>query len=249
MSVEKVIGIGWDVGGWMGNNHGVAICEWDRQSNKLRWKGRATETSLPDDSLMSIEQLTGTADSSFEFDKLDDDTVVVIGIDAPLGYPVPFNKLIDGGLPDMFKPSKEIYNPLAYRFTDKEIYRVFGKKPLSAVFDRIGNNATLAIFHARHWEREAEFKVYPFKEKDVTDNRIILEVYPALVKEKRFGEVHDHLKQFLPKDTMPGTDAYDACICAIYAVASQTNGAILPKLAEAPKNNDVKKEGWIYYFI
>ncbi|SES12822.1 hypothetical protein SAMN05518684_108172 [Salipaludibacillus aurantiacus] len=31
MPFNKVIGIGWDVGGWMGKNHGAAICEWVRQ--------------------------------------------------------------------------------------------------------------------------------------------------------------------------------------------------------------------------
>ncbi|MGD7045773.1 hypothetical protein [Jeotgalibacillus proteolyticus] len=250
MSFDRVIGIGWDAGGWMGSNHGIAICQWERRTNQIKWIGAPAEISLPVQSLLSIKELTCQVDPFFTFKDTDMKTLFVIGIDAPLGFPAPFHKLLKGEIPDMIKPDKEIYNPFAYRLTDREIYSVFGKKPLSASFDRIGNNATAAMMHSRLWEKEEGFKALPFRETAEYDNRFIIEVYPALVKEKRFEEVHEHLRRFMPKNENPGTDAYDACICALYAVAFGSEGELLPKLAHPPNENEavIKEEGWIYYF-
>lgn len=249
MVIDTVIGIGWDVGGWMGSNHGVAVCVWERRTNQIRWLGKAAEISIPAQSLLSLKQLTYEVDPTFTLNAADPNTLIVIGADAPLGFPAAFNRLINGEKPKMQKPDKEIYNPFAYRFTDREIYRVFKKKPLSASYDRIGNNATVAMMHARHWEIEG-FKTLPFTEINETDRRHMIEVYPALVKEKRFEEAHNDLKRFFPEDAVPGTDAYDACICALYAVAFGSEGKVLPELAGPPmgKESEIKEEGWIYYF-
>ncbi|MDQ0253429.1 putative nuclease with RNAse H fold [Evansella vedderi] len=252
MAFDKVIAIGWDVGGWMGSNHGVAICQWDKTSKKISWLGKPTETSITHNSLMSLEQLIQQVDPSFDLDHSSrSNTLVVIGVDAPLGYPMAFTKLLNGETPPIVKPQKEIHNPLAYRRTDQEIHNVFGKKPLSAVFDRIGNNATLAILHTRLWEKDNDFIVYPFRERTFKDNRIIIEVYPALVKERRNAEVSEELRQYMPAGIEPGTDAYDASICALYAIAYGTNGTLLPKLVEPPIHlaEESKEEGWIYYMI
>ncbi|PPA69087.1 DUF429 domain-containing protein [Jeotgalibacillus proteolyticus] len=250
MAFSKVIGLGWDVGGWMGNNHGVAMCQWDRRTNEISWSGKAAEISIPDRGLLTLDHLISEVDPSFRLEAVDSDTLVIIGIDAPLGYPAAFNRLINGERPEMKKPEKEIFNPLAYRFTDQEIYRVFGKKPLSASYDRIGNNATAAMIHTKRWEEEAGFKTLPLKEASDTDHRLIIEVYPALVKEKRFEEAHTYLTRFLPEDTSPGTDAYDASLCALFAVAFGSNGKVLPKIKHPPKEKNalIKEEGWIYYF-
>lgn len=206
--------------------------------------------SIPDNKLMSLEQLAQPVDPSFNMSNIEEDTLVVIGVDAPLGFPSAFIKLLNGGRPAVMKPAKEIDNPLAYRFTDREMYRVFGKKALSAAYDRIGNNATAAMLHTRLWQEEHEFKTYPFDDPWAEDNKIIIEVYPALVKEKRFEEVHNYLREFFPSNTASGTDAYDACICAIYAIAFGMSGKVLPSLQGPPtdRKEEVKEEGWIYYF-
>ncbi|MFA9556785.1 DUF429 domain-containing protein [Evansella sp. AB-rgal1] len=249
MKVEKVIGIGWDVGGWMGKNHGVAICQWTKDSNEISWLGEPTEVSLPPGGLLTLRDLFAAVHSPLQLEDVEGGTLVVIGVDAPLGYPKEFIRLLNGGTPSVGRPEKEIHNPLAYRTTDIEIHRVFAKKPLSAVFDRIGNNATTAMVHARVWEQENNFKVYPFRDKAKSDNRIIVEVYPALLKEKRFGEVRGKFRQFMPPKTEAGTDAYDACICALFGVAFGTNGNLLPTLKgpEAHQESDAREEGWIYY--
>ncbi|SDN78610.1 DUF429 domain-containing protein [Alkalicoccus daliensis] len=250
MQFKNVIGIGWDAGGWMGSNHGAAVCRWELSANEITWLGTPTELSLPENSLFSLEEFIQQAAPGLHINEIEEDTLVVIGVDAPLGYPSAFHRLLKGERLPMGKPEKEIYNPLAYRYTDREMYEVFGKKPLSAVYDRIGNNATGAMIHTKLWQEEHGFKTYPFEGAEPEDNRVIIEVYPALVKEKRFEEVHEYLRKFFPKEVTPGTDAYDACICAVYAIAFGTDGKLLPKLQEPPADQKelAAEEGWIYYF-
>lgn len=242
----KFIGIGWDVGGWMGSNHGLAICEWNMGEKAVHWIGTPTEISLPQNNLLTIEDMFKAVCPNHNLGLLDD-SFIVIGVDAPLGYPVQFKKLLLGEEITVVKPEKEIKNCLAYRYTDQEIYRVFGKKPLSATFDRIGNNCTSAILHARKWEMENKFKTYPFREPEASDNKIIIEVYPALLKPSRYSAAIKGISRLLPK-IEPGTDAYDACICALYAIAFGTKGTILPLLKDPPQLEAIKDEGWIYFF-
>ncbi|WP_088035472.1 DUF429 domain-containing protein [Evansella clarkii] len=249
MNYTKVIGIGWDVGGWMGTNHGIAVCSWDTASKKVSWHGTPFETGLPDSGILSLDKLL----SGSEIDEnllADNDTLTVIGIDAPLGFPAEFINLLNGQPSQIVRPEKEIFNPLAYRAADQEIYERFRKKPLSASFDRIGNNATLAIAHARRWERENNFTVYPTKIEEADMNRIIIEVYPALVKSRRDGDAAEWMIKHIPGNVFPGTDAYDACICALYAIALGSDGQLLPKLKRPPEHlkDLVMQEGWIYYF-
>ncbi|SES21354.1 DUF429 domain-containing protein [Salisediminibacterium halotolerans] len=250
MDFNRVIGIGWDVSGWMGNNHGAAICEWKRETNRISWLGSPAEVAIPENNLLSLKHFIQQVDPSFNLSSLDEHTLVVIGVDAPLGFPAAFTELLIGGRPEMVKPKREIDNPLAYRYTDREIHRVFGKKPLSAAYDRIGNNATAAMLHTKRWQEEEYFQIYPFTDPNSADRRVIIEVYPALLKEKKFKEVHEHLAEFFPSNVAPGTDAYDACICALYAISFSTNGLLLPKLQGPPEDHEeeVKEEGWIYYF-
>ncbi|QQK80005.1 DUF429 domain-containing protein [Salicibibacter cibi] len=245
MMPTKVIGIGWDVGGWMGNNHGIAICVWDRITNTVDWIGVPNEIAIPSSGI-SFHHLIHAVDPTFTFDK---HSLLIIGIDAPLGYPKTFTRFINGESISLEKPDREIENPLAYRYTDQVIYEKFGKKPLSATFDRIGNNSTVAIYHARKWQKENNFKVYPMGKPDKEDQKMMIEVYPALVKASKTSEADTFLNKYLPSNVQPGTDAYDACICALYAIAFGTNGLLLPALAHPSEHAKklAKEEGWIYY--
>lgn len=243
---KRVIGIGWDVGGWMGHNHGVAICEWKQGEQVVQWMGVPAEISIPHGGLLTFENLAAAVDPELNVANLED-TLIVIGVDAPLGFPAQFTRLLAGETPAVIKPTKEIENGLAYRFTDQEIYRIFGKKPLSASFDRIGNNSSAAIIHTRNWEQDFSFKLYPMRAAEPGDDRIIIEVYPALVKAQRFLDAHPGLAKHLPS-IQPGTDAYDACLCALYALAFATGGELLPRLQGPPQDHYIKDEGWIYYF-
>jgi hypothetical protein len=79
-----------------------------------------------------------------------------------LGFPVAFSELLAQRSTPSFDPSgPEIENPLAYRETDRQIYRTFRKKPLSGSFDKLGNNATVAMVHTRRLSTAGQLRVAP----------------------------------------------------------------------------------------
>lgn len=244
--MTRFIGVGWDVGGWMGKNHGIAVCEWDNVSETVHWSIKPVAISLPEGELLSLSQLLRHAGYHANWDE---QTRVTIGVDAPLGYPEQYTRLLNGESVDARRPEREIDNPLAYRLTDRIIHRVCGKKPLSASFDRIGNNATVAMVHAIWWKNKDGFILCP-QDDETKSHRHIIETYPALVKESRYKRVLPFLENHMPQDLEPGTDAYDAAICALYAMAYQTDGVILPRLIHPDEEemSIAKKEGWIYRF-
>ena len=57
MDIKRVIGIGWDVGGWMGNKQGVAAVAWKVGSEELEWLGTPNQFFLPIGSLLSTQML------------------------------------------------------------------------------------------------------------------------------------------------------------------------------------------------
>jgi hypothetical protein len=128
------------------------------------------------------------------------------------------------------------------------VHEVFGKKPLSAPFDKLGNNASVAISNARRWSAQHQLKMVPFESASGEEN-VIVEVYPALAKSKA-GEIAPSLAPFMSKETEPGTDAYDAAICAVTALAFAAGGRIegLPAVCEPQSDSPgIVQEGWIFY--
>ena len=70
---------------------------------------------------------------------------LAVAIDAPLAFPNKFRNLLSGKALVQTVPVTEIENRLAYRDCERWVEKQFGKKPLSATFDKLGNNASLAI--------------------------------------------------------------------------------------------------------
>ncbi|MFW6048993.1 MAG: DUF429 domain-containing protein [Candidatus Bipolaricaulota bacterium] len=243
---NKIISIGWDVGGWMGNNHGFAVCTGNPVDGKLTWVGSPVELAIPHGSTFSLEEVISTVGGEGSIDLSEDR--VAIGVDAPLGFPVGFTDFLAGDRGGFTRPEKEIYNGLAYRETDKYIYENFDKKPLSAVFDRLGTNCTAALVHVRKWSGKFGFVVQPRRTKE---KRNIYEVYPALVKDGRHTPARPELRRLLPGDVTPGTDAYDAALCPLMGLGAETDGEIhgVPELVGPPAIDEVVEgEGWIYHF-
>ena len=95
MDFKRVIGIGWDVGGWMGNKQGVAAVMWKVGCEEFKWLGTPNQFSLPVGSLLSPQMLIEKAIDKAETSMLEE-SLVVIGIDAPLGFPSDFIQLVSG---------------------------------------------------------------------------------------------------------------------------------------------------------
>ena len=244
-----LIGLGWDVGGWQGKKQGFAVAVWNGMN--IEWKGSPYVTSLAqldDDPILVLHELW----EKFLGKEMGPDDTVVIGIDAPLGWSMDFQALISNTSQFPVKVKKQIDNRYAYRDTERYIYDRYKKMPLSASFDKLGNNATVAIAYAKEWSHLG-YKMLPQQGKSF-DHRTIIEVYPGLeIGNKPIENVAvqgalDQLPPLLPDD------AYDAAICALLALsmADQERETNLPHL-EGPADKGIddtvlQAEGWIYHW-
>jgi len=229
----------------MGDNHGFAISSGDLVEGTLSWLGEPTELEIPSGSIFSLDEVVSEVGEKISID-LERDRVTV-GVDAPLGFPEGFTDFLCCKRDHFTRPKKEIYNELAYRETDRFIYEEFDKKPLSAVFDRLGTNCTVALVHVRRWINQYGFTHQP---SDEDGHNNIYEVYPALVKKRGSSTAQPEFAELLPKKVTPGTDAYDAALCSIMALGAESGDAIpaVPKLVGPSENNEHRREeGWIYH--
>lgn len=236
-----IVGLGWDVGGWMGKKQGIAAVQWNR--GEVRWLYTPKTTKLPKSGVF----LPTDFYESIDMDNKDQS--IVVGIDAPLGYPAIFSRLVSGEYPSFDMPQSEINNRYAYRDTERFIYSQFNKKPLSATFDKLGNNTSLAVTTVRMWCLQYGFSLNPFG-SDTETQRKIIEVYPALLKSSSLSQTYSRLQKLVPIEYNLSSDSYDAAMCALLALAYGLGGLDqeFPRIMEPPHNwNGVPSEGWIYY--
>ena len=248
--MRKILAVGWDVGGWRGAKQAVAVMrQLDRQRD---WVG------IP--RTFKIEAFTQSGGSLLDLIRFGwpdvpidvfDQYRIIVAIDAPLGFPVAFQQLISRKPSAKIELGPEINNPFAYRETDRWVHQSFGKKPLSASFDKLGNVATVAMYHAERWAITAGFPIVPFQPDD--DHHAIIEVYPALVKDPATSVCASQFARHLPGDLPARSDKLDAAICALHALAYALQGQDrdLPRLVGPPDalvQSAVSVEGWIYHF-
>lgn len=241
MRINKILSIGWDVGGWMGKKQGFSMCVWDREKHDFEWMGKSLEMGLPEGHLLAPNEII-----KFFLEEVNkyDDYQIVIAIDAPLGYPKDFVKFVNGERILNSKPSSEINNVIAYRETERHIFKTFGKKSLSSIFDKIGNNATVAISHIRMWSDNYQFVIQP---SDRVGSKEVIEVYPALIKED--GKLKQLFDKAIPNDVQRESDAYDSAICSLMGLKYYVGEELLGvPMAKRPQHiEQYNEEGWIYY--
>ena len=158
---------------------------------------------------------------------------VILAVDAPFGFPHAFRALLNGTPATHWRASGQISNPYAYRQTDRVIHQRF-KTPLSASFDKLGNNATVAMHCLAAWREESRLQVLPFDESDA-DEPVAIEVYPALIRTSATGARPDWYRLIAPDWVDTTGDASDAVVCAALAMAWACPGQWgLPMLASPP---------------
>ena len=246
-----LIGLGWDVGGWQGKKQGFAVAVLDGMN--IEWKGIPFVTSFVQLGSDPIQVLHTLWHRFMGTEGIGPNDTVVIGIDAPLGWPMDFQALINNTahIPAIVK--KQINNRYAYRDTERYIYYRYKKMPLSASFDKLGNNATVAIAYAKEWVRQEGYRVLP-QHGESLGFRSIIEVYPGLEKRRKpIGNIMvqsalDRLPPVLPDD------AYDAAICALQALSFadlKEETHLPPLVGPVDKGIDdavLNAEGWIYHW-
>lgn len=232
--------IGWDVGGWLGTKQAVAAITIE-PDGAWRHVGNACRFSVPMIVDHGVLALLRVAWPEAPADVLETHRTV-IAIDAPLSFPAAFTRLLAGEHPERIHWSKEIENPLAYRACDRYLAAEHKKKPLSASFDKLGNNATVAMLMTRRWGQREGFRVLPF-DASTDGRRELIEAYPALLK--REGVVVDRVRELLPTGLADATDEQDAAICAVVALAhlGATDARVPPLVGPL---DDSMLDGWIY---
>ncbi len=246
---SNCIAIGWDVRGWRGKQQAVAVIKLDLASRKSepQW-WLSDDFQFEAGERLCLSSLIRPAMGDDGMAMVEQADRVVIGIDASLAFPRGFGELLNNPSSEYVPTVTEIENPLAYRDCERWIYQTYGKKPLSASFDKLGNGSTLAMALC-HALRKEGFAVIP-QDGDQAD-RAIIEVYPALAKceSKRASAAVDILHQLIPGDIEVGGDQYDAAICAIVAAVFAGAGSNLglPDVVGFEPNFD-RAEGWVYTF-
>jgi predicted nuclease with RNAse H fold len=252
LMTKPILGVGWDVGGWCGSKQAVAVAISRGRSFCWLGSGGCTFSLGTLDKGQGLRGLIRTAWKRCPHDVFDRYRVIV-AIDAPFRFPQGFVKFLKGGDAPRWDSGREIDNPLAYRACDQVVFRAFNKKkPLSASFDKLGNNTTVAMTHLRLWRRTDNARVLPFDDEEASLPTII-EVYPALAKARGEKNAHRKLRRLVAGFGRARSDEYDAAICAVLAVAFGVDGEqedLLPPMRHPPLEFSIrrlKSEGWIYY--
>ncbi len=240
------LGVGWDVGGWCGSKQAVAVVSWQEGESELSWLGLSVPFSLSRRVPLSLSGLLAPAlGHSFGLPRAER---VSLAIDAPLAFPRAFHALLQGTLATEQVPEDEMANPYAYRDCDRWLHEQYGKKPLSASFDKLGNNATLAITLTALLQQQG-FTLLPQQQE--TAELAMLEAYPAMMKQqfRSTAPATAAFSPLLPAELQPGNDSYDAALCALMALAHASEGRcpLLPPLVMPPAGLP-RDEGWIYHF-
>jgi hypothetical protein len=180
-------------------------------------------------------------------------SILIVAVDAPLGYPTAFREFVSNSSSrlatwsDKNNPSgRFIDNPLAFRLTDREIATLFpGKSPLSVSFDKLGNPASVAIRYTRHWANGES----PIVQKNKPVARglpHIIEVYPALAKTtaSRKAPARPPYSAVMG-ECLPGSHLYDARLSAVIALGLALGDDVSLPTIEPTESQE--GEGAIWY--
>ncbi len=232
--------LGWDVGAWhcQGGASRDALVLLTDEGGSLRaigkpWRGNLRAAYNGGDGwdlLGELLRLVVAAEHRWN--------QITLAIDAPLGWPTAFRELLDDVHPAAIATQKA-QNPLLMRETERWLC-ARGHRPLSAVQDLIGSQATkgmaflgalgLAAVGTGIWAAR-------IGETEVT----AIEVYPAPCKHSQtIKSVRANLQSALPSDA--NSDLQDAQTCAILGAIY----TLRPECLAPPAPAIDSREGWIW---
>ena len=245
--MASVLSIGWDVRGWRGSKQAVAALRLDVGAPQIEWLEVSSYFRFPPGEVVQVASLLSAFNGAAIQEAVSDVDQIVVAIDAPLAFPDQFRRHLNDPQSAPVAAESEIENRLAYRDCERWVADEFWK-PLSAAFDKLGNNATLAMALARNLRKDG-FGVIPFDSGDF--DRRVLEVYPGIVKDakRKDAPAIPPVHHLLPDELELGTDRYDAAICAVLGLVFVVGGARvgLPDLVHPPEDFPrTETEGWIY---
>lgn len=225
--------VGWDVGGWnceknSKSRDAIVLIDPDLNIVGKPWRGNLRQTIV--DARTSGDWLVALF-AACGLGCFRRNVSITMAIDTPLGFPVDFVELITG------KQRTEVDGPSAlnrylFRRTERKLFEQ-GLKPLSAVKDMIGSQATKGM--------HVVSKFAPLVESCGvwTDGRGFraIETYPTAWR-------NTPAMKALLKGAQPliHADVDDARVCALVAHLFATSTSTL----EAPDATVPASEGWIW---
>ena len=245
--MASIVSLGWDVGGWLGKRQAIAAFVSESTASRAAWLGVSDPFRFRTGEPLNLNSLIVSVLGAEVAEAVAKAEQVVVAIDAPLAFSDGFRNHLSDTSSVPIPPPREIDSPLAYRDCERWVAEQFWK-PLSAAFDKLGNNATLAMSLARSLHADG-FGLVPFHPGRF-DCRVI-EVYPAILKEaqRTNAEAIPPVRGLLPPDLECGTDRYDAALCAVLGLAYSAGGAYLdlPDVVGPPEGFPrTDTEGWIF---
>ena len=257
---QKIISIGWDVGGWYGDKNACTVMEY--QNGTIRQQPPILFDFRGNDSVYDLDSIT--TNKILEpvkryLDSQDVNVKIIIAIDAPLSFSKNFKLLVDRKIDVRNFSNIKKNNSIAFRTTEILINNEF-KNCLSPVFDSIGNPTTLAQLVMLKLKSK-RFKYIPVDSIDYdsieSSNRIVLEVYPGILRNSIYysntsiidstghfsSEKYEPCKKYysdLGSGSKPKSsemDEYDSMLCSMLGISfaksfygDQNNEIPLPEM-------------------
>lgn len=225
--------IGWDVGGWNCDKNSksrdaIVILDTHRGIVGQPWRGnlRSTINSAGDTAAFTAA-LFALCDAQATVG----DTPVTLAIDTPLGFSQEFVRLVTG-LQAVGALGSSNTNPYLFRQTERYLFE-HGLKPLSAIKDMIGSQATKGMHVlARFAPQVQSCGVWTDGARLTT-----IEAYPSACKVS--ATIQAQRRHYAP---LGHEDQEDALTCALIAhLFADTREALA-----APGEHVPASEGWIW---
>jgi hypothetical protein len=196
---ERNLAIGWDLVGWGGKASSgaqtFALLEWDEAGN-WEWIGIWRRKLGPKSGLLPLVFPWEEEENQKAFTNLSSYNKVILGIDAPLGYPLAFQQQVEGGaLPPEWPKARQydlLRNRVAERYIGRKRFRYQPPsnpqanpqrlRPLSPSLDGFTHITSLALAHLRSWQLKHGFALDPQELPAPSASRVAIEVYPAWMK-------------------------------------------------------------------
>ena len=264
-SDRPILFFGCDMGGWQSKDEkkgdALAVSKWVGEELH-HIEATAAVQFFPVDEDGPLARLVR--------DALNDRSKIVVAIDAALGWPREFARLVaaaPNGVPyDSRRFESAITNPYLYRETERFIKSHIrrDRDPLTAPGDKFGNNSSKAQMLAA-WFRTKLPNAYrpPFsgsdREKAKSSEHTIIEVYPdASRQSQKFVDLR--WPKYQPRLAEAGQkDIADAQFCSMTGVCYAMQMGIIPHVtgypsvccpddddASSERQQTIEQEGWIF---
>lgn len=256
--MDSTLYIGWDVGGWNCDKNNksrdaLVILDGNRQLLGTPWRGNLRHI------INEAENTQQWVEALLTLCRVEQDTItqlpdtdVVLAIDTPLGFSIPFKQLLNGQAADEYIGASAV-NPYLFRYTERFLFE-HGLTPLSAIKDMIGSQATKGMHVLAKFSPEvASTGVWSGGNKLTA-----IEAYPSACKKSE--TIAKLLQPFIigifdtgePVTTIwdgaefingiDHEDKRDALLCALIAWLSHNR----PQALAQPDDEVSPSEGWIF---